>query len=360
MKKKQWFPVLLWLLPMTVFVLCRSFPDFAEYVFARGIYRYYHTALAFLTGLVPFSLAEILIYLLVLIGLSLFIVWIVSMARGKKVFFRGAYHIFCLAGVIFFLFVFGSGGNYYRYTYAELTGLEVRPSTDQELYSLCMDLTERTNAAREALSESEDGDGVFVLSCSIDELEERARQAMNQLGEKEPLLQGYYPSPKAVLWSRGLSRFGITGITTPYTMEANVNVDAPACSLGASMCHELSHIAGFMREDEANFISYLACTNSDDALLNYSGLLMAQSYAGNALYQSSPALYREVAQNYSEALIRDLSAENAYWEQFEDSATTQIGEKVNDAFLKANRQSEGTKSYGAMVDLLLADFKNRQ
>lgn len=360
MKKKLWLLLLLWLLPMAVFVLCRSYPDFAEYIFARGIYPYYHTALSFLIGLLPFSLAEILIYLLVLIGLGLLGVWIVHMAKGKKVFARGAYHIGILAGVIFFLFVFGSGGNYYRYTYASLTGLEVRASTDQELYSLCMDLTERTNTARQALHESENADGVFALPCSIDELENRARQAMNRLGEKEPLMKGYYPSPKAVLWSRGLSRFGITGITTPYTMEANVNVDAPACSLGASMCHELAHIAGFMREDEANFISYLACTNSDDPVLSYSGLLMALSYAGNALYKSSPALYREVAQNYSAGLIRDFSAENSYWEQFEDSTTTQIGEKVNDAFLKANRQSEGTKSYGAMVDLLLADFKNRQ
>ncbi len=249
MKKKLWPLLLLWLIPMAVLLLCRSFPDVAEYGFARGIYRYYHAALRFLSGLVPFSLAELLIYLLVPVGLGMLIAWIVRLAKGKRVFLRGSYHILCLAGVLFFLFVFGSGGNYYRHTYASLTQLEVRPSTDQEMYALCMDLTRRANAAREQLTEAEDANGVFTLPYSLEELRERAKQTMEKFGEEEPLLSGTYPRPKAVLWSRELSQFGITGITTPYTMEANVNVDVPACSLAASMCHELSHIAGFMRED---------------------------------------------------------------------------------------------------------------
>ncbi len=100
--------------------------------------------------------------------------------------------------------------------------------------------------------------------------------------------------------------------------------------------------------------------SSEDAVFNYSGLHMALGYAGNALYQSAPQLYYLVAEQYSDGLIRDFSAENAYWKQFEDHATTQIGEKINDAFLKANRQTEGTKSYGAMVDLLLAEYRKQQ
>ena len=56
-----------------------------------------------------------------------------------------------------------------------------------------------------------------------------------------------------------MSRTEITGIFIPFTMEANVNVDIPDYSLGSTMCHELAHLHGFIREDEANYISYLAC-----------------------------------------------------------------------------------------------------
>lgn len=33
--------------------------------------------------------------------------------------------------------------------------------------------------------------------------------------------------------------------------------------------------------------------------------------------------------------------------------------KVNDSYLKSNRQEDGVKSYGRMVDLLLADYRQR-
>jgi len=42
----------------------------------------------------------------------------------------------------------------------------------------------------------------------------------------------------------------------PFTFEANVNVDIPPYQIPSTMLHELSHLRGFMREDEANFISY--------------------------------------------------------------------------------------------------------
>ena len=59
----------------------------------------------------------------------------------------------------------------------------------------------------------------------------------------------------------------------------------------------------------------------------------------------------------SDAVRRDRAADRAYWAQFEDTKTNEFGEKMNDTYLKANDQKEGTKSYGAMVDLLLAEYR---
>ena len=50
---------------------------------------------------------------------------------------------------------------------------------------------------------------------------------------------------------------------------------------------------------------------------------------------------------------KDLAENNRFWEQFEGAAA-ETHEKINDAYLRANGQQEGVKSYGRMVDLMLA------
>ena len=72
--------------------------------------------------------------------------------------------------------------------------------------------------------------------------------------------------------------------------EANVNVDVPRYTIAHTMCHELAHLRGFIREDEANYIAYLACMASGDPELMYSALAEALVYAGNALAGKAAAL----------------------------------------------------------------------
>ncbi|MBP5159993.1 MAG: DUF3810 domain-containing protein [Lachnospiraceae bacterium] len=183
---------------------------------------------------------------------------------------------------------------------------------------------------------------------------------MTSLGERIDVLSGSYPIPKSLVLSRGLSHLNITGFFFPFTVEANVNTDIPDYSTAFVMCHELSHTKGFMREDEANFIGCVACEESDNDLLAYSGYMEALILSGNALYKSDPKLYDEVRPYYREGVLRDLEDNSRYWAEFKDTKASEIGEKMNDTYLKANAQSDGIKSYGRAVDLLLARFrKNR-
>lgn len=357
-------PLVLWLPALVVELAARRSERFAEEVFARGIYRVWHTGVARVTGLLPFSLAEWVLYGFAAAVFAALVVWLLHIIKGKgcrwMIVLRGFYAALCAAGLVFTLFVFGCGGNYYRSTYAECVGLKVEPASPQELYEMCQGFAEHANTLRAGLTDCENADGVFALPCTEKELGERAVRAMQTLGESEPVLAGFYPPPKPVAWSRRMSAFGITGVYFPFTVEANVNVDVTDYNLGADMCHELSHTAGFMREDEANFIAYRACTRSGDPVLAYSGTMLALIHAGNALYEVSPKLYATLRGEYSDAVVRDLIDNSDYWAQFEDSKTTEMGERMNDAYLKANSQSSGIRSYGEMVDLLLAEYRTEQ
>jgi hypothetical protein len=58
-------------------------------------------------------------------------------------------------------------------------------------------------------------------------------------------------------------------------------------------------------------------------------------------------------------MMRDLRANNEYWDQFENKKAAEVANKVNDTYLKANEQEDGVQSYGRVVDLLLAEYRQR-
>ena len=94
-------------------------------------------------------------------------------------------------------------------------------------------------------------------------------------------------------------------------------------------------------------------------ILKYSGYMLALSYSMNKLYEDSQELYAAVGEKYSDGMILDLRAHSEYWREFTDTKLSEVGEKMNNAYLKANSQVDGTKSYGRMVDLLLAQRRSR-
>lgn len=360
-KKRIW---LLSLIPISVLILglAKQSIWIAEKVLAKGVFRIASQGISFITGWLPFSLAEWIVVLgpiLLLIGL---IIFIVRLAVAKTdVLFRvliGMLNVLCVLSIAFFLYTIGCGTNYYRESVGTYLGLTVEPSTEQELYGLCLSLANQANELRAQIT-SENEAGIYTLSMSIDSLAEEAVNAYKKAGEEYEIFRGKYPKAKPLFFSKVMSRMGLTGIFIPFTMEANVNVDVPDYSIVSTMCHELAHLHGFIREDEANYIAYFICMNSGNPELAYSGVMEALILAGNALYDQNKELYSMVRETYSEGVAADLYDNSLYWNQFENTTTMNTVNKINDTYLKVNNQVDGVKSYGRMVDLLLAEYRKQ-
>ena len=334
----------------------------AEKIFARGSYPVYSRVVAVLTGWIPFSLAELIVAVGPVVILVLLIRQIVKAVRSEQRFLllmTALQNLLCLVSVIFFVYVIGCGVNYYRYPVSHYLGLKVQDSSVEELSGLLREIAQETTRLREQLV-TENEQGVYILPMSHRELGKEARHAYQELGEQYEVFEGNYPAPKPVFFSRLMSHTEITGVFTCWTMEANVNVDISPYSIGSTMCHELAHLHGFMREDEANYIAILACRESDSVDLQYSGNMLALIYVGNALYGKDAERYFEIYREcYGEGVIRDLRANNEYWDQFEDTKVAEVANKVNDTYLKANEQEDGVQSYGRVVDLLLAEYRKK-
>jgi uncharacterized membrane protein YdcZ (DUF606 family) len=335
-------------------------PTLTENLYSLGIYTWIAGFLGAVNSTVPFSLAELLLAGSVIFAATLCAYVIFGLVR--KSFRRQGFTkntiFFALfaASCVFLAFHVLCAPNYHRYSFAEYAGLEVRPSSTEELAALCESLIERSNALRAEIST--DANGVMRLSdASATGAMRAARAAFDQSALRFPVLSVSRTVPKPVTGSVVLSHLNLSGFFFPYTGEANVNVHMPDSAIPFTACHELAHTAGFMREDEANFIGYLACTMSDRADIRYSGTLQALIYCTNALYAADPALYREVASAYGDGVLTDLRFQSAYWKRYEGKAA-QLSEAVNDAYLKLNDQQDGTQSYGRMVDLMLAYYRS--
>lgn len=339
---------------------------------AVHIYPFLVSTIGRISGFFSFSLCEILLYLLVISLIFTFIqavrktrrllwqqkektcfsdsdmnnekasVWMVSWFSG----------VLLGAGILIFLYVICCGINYKRTSFSEESGLMPMEYSTEELKEICIQLTEKLNELSDKVARDENG--IMILSGQADE---KAISAMASLGEEYDVLSGYYPRPKQLIISELLSYQGLSGIYLPFTVEANYNGDMIPYNIPFTACHELFHLRGFMQEDEANFIAFLACIHDEDLDFQYSGYMLGWTYCMNALYRMDHELWSEVRVLLDEVIETDLLANNEFWDSYE-GVISEVSNQMNDLYLKANGESEGVQSYSRIVELIVAYYNN--
>lgn len=335
--------------------LASTHPLTVERLYSRGIYPHISRALGGFTSLLGFSVAEFFAYFVILGVLIAVIANVVGLIRRKKspaAFLSFLLSLAIFAGVMLNLFYILWGFNYSRPTLYQLAGLEVKARPEEELQALCHKLSADANELRKSVPE--DKNRVFHIA-DYRKYFDKIPAAYERLTQSSSLFAGKVYPAKGVMASEGMSWAGICGIFMPFTAEANVNIHQPSLLLLASAAHESAHFLGFAREDEANFIAYLACMSSDDPSIRYSGAMLALIHCGNALYKSAPDKAAALRETYSDAVLRDIAAYNQYWDRYEGQVEEAF-DSLNDSYLKFNLQENGVKSYGMMVDLMLAYY----
>ena len=343
-------------------MVARANPDAAEW-YSQTVYPVLSSVVGFLPSLVGFSVAEWVtaLFLLFCVGYLVSCVRTLVVSKGARLMaaYRGAMGVVAICCVVYFLFTALCGLNYYRYTFTEHAGYDVEEADadpaqrQEELVALTTSLADELGQTRALL-----GDDADLFEDEPGQFERYAQEsveAMRKLAEQYPVLERpLYSPPKPVLASELMSYANIGGMFFPFTMESNINVDNPFFVVPWTMTHELAHQCGFMREDEANFIAYLACKQSDDALMRYSGYLLAYDNAISALRKVDPEAASAIASGLSAAVRRDLAQRAEHWAKYE-GPVQDVSNAANDTYLKANNQTDGMRSYGRMVDLLLAE-----
>ena len=333
-------------------LLFRLSPAFSDF-FNQSISQPLRWLLAFMTSWLPFSLAEgLLLFSPVLLGLLVFyaVRYHTGSWRAVGVYLAKLVSVACLFFILF-AFVFSAGYHGATLDSPKKLDLARQDVSVDDLYQTAEHLIEQVN--REAANVVYEYKGFSVMPYTREEMNRKLMTAYDKFCEDYDFLGHFNSRVKPVLLSIPMSYTHITGVYSYFTGEANLNVNFPDYTLAFTAAHELAHQRGIARENEANFIAYLVCIGSDDAYLRYSGYLNMYEYVSSALYRADSSRYYEVNTLLKQAVRYEQIAYSAFFDQYRDSVAGNVSDTVNDTYLKL-QGTEGTRSYGLVVDLAVA------
>ena len=298
--------------------------------------------LVFLIGsfssLLPFSLFEV-VFLGLCITLLLFVVLLItSLIKNRKVFIKRLFNLLLFILIICDVYIAVCGVSYQR-SEIELPFYEgeVTSTLVDETISYYLD-----DYNKLASSFSQDEKGVSKCPYSFKELAIIMQEECKRLNDFD-----YYYSftarPKGTWFSSILSELQITGVDFPLTCEANINNKMPTIDLPFTMAHEIAHLKGVMREDDANTVALYVCITSDVDYVRYSGYFHGFSRLLEIKAFTNNKEYKEILKKINQQIYVDNADYNKYFE--EHDLLEKISTFVNDIYLSINGQKEGTNSY---------------
>lgn len=362
-------PIILFLFTIILNIIGWNSHTFCDW-YVESVFPIWVETYGRLTGLIPFSVGEWLLYLavfsvvvLILCGVLALIFRILFAHRYRRfVRWFARYQqvmiwIFAIVSLLMTLTCF-----LLFHVSPISTRYEIGAGGDKE-YGLAELETLRDYVVEEAnmLAQKQQRDEKGYLVYPGD-LKEEAKKQMQRLGEKFPTLQGYYPNPKPLYTSDFFSQQYITGYYFPFSMEANYNDKMYVINMPTTMCHELSHLKGFLLEDEANFIAYLACVDAEDDFFKYSAYLSVLYYLDRDFYKATGEdvdYYYEHPVISNQVIEDDKFLTEEAWEEVEEDAVfdTEFVKTASDIVVETNLTINGVEdgkvSYSRVVDLLL-------
>lgn len=348
------------LLPMglstALAVVAHRLPEVVERYFAHGLYPWIAAAIGAparvmtkITGPVDLgearpSLAElVLVFAVIAVALWIGIRW---KRRGFGAMVRG---VLVVLGLSYGAFLLSWGLLYARQPLGGALGLTPRPVQAGELDAAAQRLAAELDAMHallEGLPEPRAGFGALAAA------------AWGRAIAAEPVLGWQTDAVLAApMLSRALTASGISGIFSPFTQECHVAAGLTAIDRGFVACHEIAHLQGWAREDEANYLAWRVGSRSGSPWLRRSALALALLHVHGALAKADGALQAERAGELSDETVELFEKRAAYWRGARVAAAAGAARTLNDRYLKSQGQRSGVASYGRMVDLLIAELR---
>ncbi|HTR29305.1 MAG TPA: DUF3810 domain-containing protein [Puia sp.] len=331
------------------------FPDTVEKYYSRGLYPIVSRLQRALFGWVPFSVGDLLYGVVVVVALRWIILSVRTLIRreaGSGWLLRGGRKVAFAILWVYVLFNLEWGLNYNRLGIADQLQLNVKPYTTGELQTLTDVLLAELNRL----------DSVARLHRTdlrrMATLRSGAVRSYDSLAVADPRFAYRGVSVKASLFSYPGVYIGFAGYYNPFTGEAQVNTMDPLFGLPYTTCHEMGHQLGYAKENEANFIGFLAARSSADPAFSYSAYLDLFLYSFRELRFRDSVLAKTYKGRLGPGVRADLLEQERFNRRYSNDLAPGIW-ALYGSYLKANRQPHGIVTYTEVTAWLISYANQR-
>jgi hypothetical protein len=336
------------IIPQIIFVKWFGrYPDLVEKYYSEGIYPGISKFLRILFGWIPFSMGDIFYTVLGIAIIRYIYLNGKSFRKEPKSLLQ---HIGLTLSLAYFIFHLFWGMNYYRIPIEEKFGIEKTIYSIEELEAFTKKLISQTNSIQYTLAK--DSTKAVEIKLSKEEIFDITVLGYRDFTKKYPAFKYQPTSLKTSLYSLPLTYMGYGGYLNPFTGEAQVNGKMPIIRFPTVSAHEIGHQIGYSSEAATNFIGFLVTSRTMNSNFVYASKSHALAYVLLDLKRLDEEKFNEVWKTLNTGVKKNYEEISVFWEKYENP-TEPIFKWAFNAFLKANSQEEGIKSYNSVVGLLI-------
>ncbi|WP_372933457.1 DUF3810 domain-containing protein [Mariniphaga sediminis] len=308
-------------------------PEFVERYYSQMLYPVVASCLSFLSKWLPFSLDDVFYILLILsfiFGTVLLILRKISFSQSAKILLN------VLAAVYISFYLFW-GFNYFRTDLNNRLTMKEQQAETEAFVSVFTELVEKTNASWCSFHNMDEQELARFIEHSYEKLAPALQ--LNTLSGKQ--------NAKKITFSHFFAQAGISGYFGPFFNEVHVNRFNLPVEYPFVLAHEKAHQYGITGEAEANFYSWLVCSQSPSEHLQYSAnlaILRYFIYHGRRLEQ-----FPEIVGKLDERVKDDFRKIQKHWSELRNEKIDRAASKVNDVYLKTNNVEKGVQDYTGVV-----------
>ena len=329
-------------------------PIWVEENYSNGIYPVIGLVQRSIFGWIPFSIGDLFYAFLVIVIIyktSQFIRYLFNKKINRQYLLSGLKQI-----IFLFLFIYVSfyglwGLNYSRKGITYQLNLEVEKYSTEEVDTITELLQQRLN--------------FYAGIISLDQrdsfnkkktLFEKSSEAYLYANARYPFLKYDPQSIKPSLYSYLGNYFGFQGYYNPFSGEAQVNTTIPKFIEPFVSAHEVAHQLGYGKENEANFVAFLACKSYPNNTFRYSMYFDMYLYAVTELDKRDSVRAKARNDQLHPQVEKDIDEYRRFLKKYRNQIEPVIS-WIYDGYLQANDQPEGKKTYNMVVAFLIAYYK---
>jgi hypothetical protein len=312
-------------------LLWRPSSLWVESAYVNGIYPRWEHALFPISSALPWSLGDIV----VLAGIAM-LVW--------RVFRRDWLGVVATIAVYALWFEAGWGWNYDRAPIEARTAYDQSRITPRAVDVLRARAIAEINrlaplAHAQARTAPLDRDALYAAWLPV----------VQAGGDAWTPLTG---APKPTFADPFMAATGTSGYINPLALDVHLASDLLWFERPFDLAHEWSHVAGYAREDEANFLAIVSCARSNDPVVQYSGWV--------ELFLYLPPEARYSPKTFIPLVWADFAAIRERNRRHINVSLANFSWRTYNTYLKSNHVASGIQNYDEVTRLYLGIARDRE